>query len=109
MQPLLTPTIQPQYPASASSITMFPHAHHGGPAICPTPSQLNSVLPSPTLGKTPTIVDAKAWPAFDGTGPLEPFLTKVEFLMNLSGMTDGDRMGILITLIKGRAFAWLAI
>jgi hypothetical protein len=29
--------------------------------------------------------------------------------MNLSGMTDEDRMGKLITLIKGRAFAWLAI
>ena len=29
--------------------------------------------------------------------------------MNLSGMNDGDRMGKLITLIKGRAFAWLAI
>ena len=89
---------------------MFPHsAHHGGPTVYPTPSQLNLVRTSPTLGKTPTIIDAKAWPAFDGTGPLEPFLTKVEFLMNLTGMADGDRMGKLITLIKGRAFAWLAI
>ena len=89
---------------------MFPHsAHHGGPAVCPTSHQLNFVRPNPTLGKTPTIIDAKAWPAFDGTGPLEPFLSKVEFLLNLSGMTDEDRMGKLITLIKGRAFAWLAI
>jgi hypothetical protein len=29
--------------------------------------------------------------------------------MNLSGMNDEERMGKLITLIKGRAFAWLAI
>jgi hypothetical protein len=89
---------------------MFPHsARHGDPAVYPTSHQLKFVRPSSTLEKTPTIIDAKAWPAFDGTGPLEPFLTKVEFLMNLSGMTDGDRMGKLITLIKGRAFAWLAI
>jgi hypothetical protein len=85
---------------------MFPHS---GPESCPTPHCSNFVRPTSTLGKTPTVIDAKAWPAFDGTGPLEPFLTKVEFLMNLSGMPDGDRMGKLITLIKGRAFAWLAI
>ena len=77
--------------------------------MCPTPIRLNSARPSSTLGKTPAIIDTKAWPAFDGTVPLKPFLTKVEFLMNLSGMADGDRMGKLITLIKGRAFAWLAI
>ena len=29
--------------------------------------------------------------------------------MNLSGMNNEERMGKLITLIKGRAFAWLAI
>jgi hypothetical protein len=67
------------------------------------------VRPNSTVGKPPTVINAKAWPTFDGTGPLEPFLTKVEFLMNLSGMADGDRMGKLITLIKGRAFAWLAL
>jgi len=89
---------------------MFPHnAHHSSPAVYPTPPSVNFARPSSTLVKAPTLIDAKAWPAFDGTGPLEPFLTKVEFLMNLSGMTDGDRMGKLITLIKGRAFAWLAI
>jgi hypothetical protein len=85
---------------------MFPH---GSPEPYSTPRGSNVVYPTPTLGKAPTVIDAKAWPAFDGTGPLEPFLTKVEFLMNLSGMNDGDRMGKLITLIKGRAFAWLAI
>ena len=85
---------------------MFPH---GSPEPYSTPHGSNVVYPTPTLGKTPTVIDAKAWPAFDGTGPLEPFLTKVKFLMNLSGMNDGDRMGKLITLIKGLTYAWLAI
>lgn len=53
-------------------------------------------------------VDAKAWPKFDGTGPLDTFLTKVEYFMLITDMQECEKTPKLIQLIKGRAFTWLS-
>jgi hypothetical protein len=53
-------------------------------------------------------VDAKAWPSFDGTGPLDAFLAKVEYFMHITGMQDYEKKPKLIQQIKGRAFIWLS-
>lgn len=53
-------------------------------------------------------VDSKAWPKFDGTGPLDTFLLKVEYFMRISDMQECEKAPKLMQLIKGRAFTWLA-
>jgi hypothetical protein len=53
-------------------------------------------------------MDAKAWPKFDGTGPLDAFLTKVAYFMRITDMQEDDRTPKLVSLLKGRAFVWLS-
>jgi hypothetical protein len=53
-------------------------------------------------------VDARAWPKFDGTGPLDVFLTKVGYFMQVTNMADFEKTPKLVQLIKGRAFTWLS-
>ena len=52
-------------------------------------------------------VSEKAWPMFDGTGDLASFLSKMEYLMQISDMPDCERAPQLVQLLKGRAFTWL--
>ncbi len=53
----------------------------------PTPLQPNRGRPS--FGSKH--VDAKAWPKFDGVGPLDAFLAKFEFLMDVAAMAEDDK------------------
>ena len=53
-------------------------------------------------------VDGKAWPKFDGTGPLDTFLTKVAYFMRITNMEEDEKMPKLVELLKGRAFNWLS-
>ena len=50
----------------------------------------------------------KAWPKYDGTGSLDAFLTKMDYFMDASDVPDCERSFKLISLLKGRAFDWLA-
>jgi hypothetical protein len=53
----------------------------------PTPLQPNYGRPS--FGSKH--IDSKAWPKFDGVGPLAAFLEKLEFFMDVAAMAEDDK------------------
>jgi hypothetical protein len=60
------------------------------------------------IGNNRMAVDAKAWPKFDGAGPLGAFLKKVEYFMRITNMQEYEKTPKLVSLLKGRAFIWLS-
>lgn len=64
--------------------------------------------PKSVSSKRASHVDSKSWPKFDGTGPVEAFILKVDYFMEGSDMDEEERTRKMMELIRGRAFTWLS-
>ena len=116
----------PQYPPIAPT-SHIPHIYTAvGPSddfhFTPHPAALHTTnaayapyapstppnRPPSFSGKAKLHVSDKAWPKYDGTGSLDTFLTKMEYFLNAGDVPEDERPFKLISLLKGRAFDWLA-